>query len=153
MCHLILYCSLMSVWYTAVTEMIIQYCNHNDLRFYTLACVRARRLLNYKFRDLPGKQIFPQLVNKISNFIKPECSLSYSQELSAGSYPEPHESIPYSLYLFIYPSFLHYIPATAKSSKLFLSFRVLHENPVCISLLPHSLHIPSPFHHFFTWSP
>lgn len=87
-------------------------------------------------------KIFPQLVNKKSHFKEPKRSLSYSQELSTSSHPKPDESIPYSPYLFIIP-FNIILSVTAKCSELFLSFRFAHKNPVCISLLFHSRHIPS----------
>jgi len=90
-------------------------------------------------------KIFPQLVNKKSQFKEPKFSLSYSQTPIPGPMSRFH-----NLHIYLFITHFNIIPSvTAKCSELFLSFRFAHRNPVCISLLSHSRHIPSPPHHFW----
>jgi hypothetical protein len=82
---------------------------------------------------------------KKSHFKEPKCSLSYSQVPIPGPMSRFHIL---HIYLFI-AHFNIILSVTAKCSELFLSFRFAHKNPVRISLLSHSRHIPSPPHHFW----
>jgi len=71
--------------------------------------------------------------------------------LLPAPYPESHQSTPPPPI----PNLKHFniiLPATTVSSKLPLSLCFSYQNPVCISLLPHTSHIPctshsSWFHH------
>jgi len=55
------------------------------------------------------------------------------------------ESNPRNRILFLKAQFTIIIYPTLRSSKLSISFRFSHQNPVRISLLPHMHQIPSPF--------
>jgi len=80
------------------------------------------------------------------HFIEPEGSLPQSQVPATCPYPEPARSSPYPhIPLPEDPSY-HHPPIYDRVSKVVLSLRFPHQNPVFTSPLPHSRYIPSPFY-------
>ena len=58
------------------------------------------------------------------------------------SYPEPHVFITSHRILVLRIHFNIILPSLLRSFKLYLSFRLPHQNPECISLIPHTYHMP-----------
>jgi hypothetical protein len=67
------------------------------------------------------------------HFMKPESSLTRSQEPSSGPYPEPHQSHPYHPILSLS---LRTILILSNHLRLTTRWPLSHEYPVCIALLP-----------------
>jgi len=80
--------------------------------------------------------------------MKPEGSLPHSQGSATRPYPGPAQPnpvhIPTSHLLEIHPNIIH--PSTPRSPQWALSLRFPHQDPIHLSLLAHTRHMPSPSH-------
>jgi len=83
--------------------------------------------------------VFPLLLKKFSAFYQPEGSILCPHKPATRSCPEPDQSSPRKPILFEI-NFNIILQSTPRPSKWSLSFRFLHQNSVCTSLISHTCH-------------
>lgn len=74
--------------------------------------------------------------------MEPEVSILPLQEPAICPYPEPDQLNPPPSNLVFRDQFNIIFPFTSTSSRRSLSLRLLQQNPVCASFLPHKCHSP-----------
>ena len=77
--------------------------------------------------------------------MEPEGTLPHSQVPTTCPCPEPARSSPYPTSHFL-KTHLNIIPCMPRSPQWCLSLRFPHQNPVHVSPLPHTRHMPRPSH-------
>ena len=91
-----------------------------------------------------------QKKKKSPNFTEPEDSSPHSQVPAICPYPDPFQSTPCRPSHLLKIHFNITLPFTPTSSKLPLSLRFPHQNPICTSLFHNTFHMLRPSHRLKT---
>jgi hypothetical protein len=81
--------------------------------------------------------------------MEPRSSLPHSQEPATCPYSETHQSLPGFPYHFFNTHFNIIFPSLSRCSKWSLSLRSPYQNPVCISPVSDTFHMPHRSHCFW----
>ena len=90
--------------------------------------------------------LVPQLVKKFSTFYETPRLITVFTKACHLPLPWVRQTAHILLSYFLQVHLKIILPPTPRSSKWFLSFRFPHHNPVCISLLSHTHHMPHSSH-------
>ena len=125
---------------TAVNYLLDKLNNHQEL---------YSEIINYLPNSMEHgpawKLTILQLVTKFPTFYGTQSSSLHSQQPSTCSYPKQDQSNPFPFnWCKIYFNII--LPSMPRSSKWSLAFRFPHQNPACMSPLPHICHMPHPPH-------
>jgi len=99
--------------------------------------------LTTRIRVRFGKLTILQHINKFPQFMRTKGSSPRSQHPTTLHYYEPHQSRSRLPNDFFKNNFNTILPPTSRSSRLSLSLKFPHQNPVRSSPVPHTCHIPA----------